>query len=571
MTGTSGTMDESVTRPSAAAAMLAIDRAVAHGATVAVLSPGSRNSALVLAAETHPAIATQVVLDERAAGFLALGIARQTARPVVLICTSGSAGAHYLPAVIEAFYSAVPLIVMTANRPPEAHRCGAPQTVAQANFFADHLRGQWLPTTSAERWDLEAAGEALDAAFGAGLGPVPGPVHIDVPLRKPLWSPGVGAAAVQTAQTVWRSVVNPDGATLDALAEAFAGRPGLVTVGPDGPPSAALNAALDRLAALGVPILAEAASGCRFGRPGRIAGGEILLANPRFAAAHRARWVLRLGGVATTSAMRRVQAELPGAEVVGVDPGGRWRDPERRVDKWVVGDPAEVAAGLAERLAGRHATAGWQADFAAADQRVAAVFDVAAERTDWSGGIARRLVAALPEDALLHVASSSPIRDLEVFGGGGKRALTVLASRGANGIDGTLATAGGSALAAPGRPLVALLGDLAFHHDIGGLRMLAAQAIPLTALVLDNGGGGIFERLPIAAHRASFERNFLAPSPLPIEPIAVALGATVRTTNDPSDVVDALNGGLNVLRAVVDRRVDEARRSAALSAAGEVV
>jgi 2-succinyl-5-enolpyruvyl-6-hydroxy-3-cyclohexene-1-carboxylate synthase len=556
-----------VAQASADAAMLLIDRAVAHGATFVVLSPGSRNTALVLAAEAHPSVTTRVVLDERAAGFLALGYARQSGCPVVLVCTSGSAAAHYLPAVIEAFHSGVPLIVLSADRPPEAHRCGAPQTVPQANLFGDHLRARLIPQRTADAWDLPTKSDEVDAVLAAGLGRVPGPVQINVPLRKPLWSPGVQGRPVAMGRGVDRRPVRPSPAALDALADGFAGRPGLITVGPDRPQNLAFQSALDRLAGLGVPVLAEAASGCRFGGAGRIVGADVLLSNAGFAAAHRPEWVLRFGGVATTRAMQRVQAEWPTAQVVGVDPGGRLRDPERRVSQWLLGDQELVAEGLAERLEGRHDTSKWLAVFTDADRRVAAVFDAAAEPQDWAGGCIRQLVASLPADALLHVASSSAIRDLEVFGGGRSEPLSVLASRGANGIDGTLATAGGSALAASGRPLVALLGDLAFHHDIAGLRMLAAQGVPLTAVVIDNGGGGIFERLPISANAASFERNFLTPSSVPIEPIAAALGAQVVTTTDLREGLEPFAGALTVVRVPIDRRVDAARRSVALRTA----
>lgn len=527
-------------RANAEAAAVLARSLVAGGVRHVVMSPGSRSTPLVLAFADADA-RTHVVLDERVAAFVALGLAR-VAGPVALVCTSGSAGAHWLAAVIEARHSRVPLILLTADRPPELHGCGAPQTVPQAELFAPYalLRVDVGPASAGvdPRWLRTVAARLLDAARG--------PVHANVAFREPLWEPGAKPVAVEPAR-ILRPPPTADASTAAAVAERLVGR-GVIYAGPRAAPPGdrAVGAAVARLgAALGWPVVAEPLSQLR----GLSTGAVLAMEPPEV--------VLRLGQPPTR---RRVAERLVGAETVLVDPDGDWLDPSHTATLLVAVEPVSLCDAVVPHV--RAAGAGWRAAWEAADGRARAQ---AASLCDtlWEGAVAREVAAAVPASGLLHVASSMPVRDLDAFAPPAPFAVT--SNRGANGIDGTIATALGASLGWRG-PVVALVGDLAFLHDHAALHAARALGARLVVVVADNGGGGIFGTLPIARHEGAFERLFLTPQPGDLAAAAAGLGAYAVRVDDLQALRRSLSealarDGVTVIHAVVDRETANARRA----------
>jgi 2-succinyl-5-enolpyruvyl-6-hydroxy-3-cyclohexene-1-carboxylate synthase len=546
----------------------------ALGVRDVIVSPGSRSTPLVLVADALPALRTHVVLDERAAAFVALGIAKASGRPAILVCTSGSAGAHYLPALVEASEAGVPLIALTADRPAELHHGGAPQTTPQRALFADYVR--WSadtgtgandpgPTDTRARWLARLAAIATDRASADR----PGPVHLNVPFPEPLWDPTadpkpgadpastallapapVPARILRPAATAATAAPDAAGSTtyadiLDALAPLLAAPRGLVVCGPAlgaGAQSDGLAAEALALAAhLGWPLLADPASGLRFGDAAgatRVTTYDAL-ADAAPEALPRPDAVLRFGRVPTSKAAARWLAEVGRDRTVCVDPSGAWQDPDLAASVLVAAEPAAFCPAARRATAPRSAaTAAWLAAWANLEAHALGALEGACTGS-WSGAFVRAHLAARPDHEPLFVSSSLAIRDLDRFG---QRAQTarrpVFANRGVNGIDGIVATAAGVALASG--PVSVLLGDLALLHDLDGVCAAVALGAPLTLVVVDNGGGGIFRQLPISGHPTAFERYFVTPQPQRIPAVCEGLGLPCRTVETPSALTEAL-------------------------------
>lgn len=566
-----------------------IARTLVHnGVNNVVISPGSRSTPLVLAfaeAAEGGDVTLHTVLDERAAGFLALGIARGSGSPVVLLCTSGSAGSHYLPAVIEASMSRVPLIVLTADRPPELRQVGAPQTIEQRGLFGSHVRWSAEVGPPIEGQTAPWAGALAAQAIASALASPPGPVHLNVPYRKPLWSPEAAPTDVPvTTVYAGQRLASPDPGVVARLA-AQCDRPGAVVCGPYAGLDAAAAHGLG--AALGWPVIAEPASDLRYGGSETntfVAHADALLRAPEVAALLNAEVVLRFGHTPTSSA---VNDWLAGRETILVDPDGWWHDPSAQATSLVVAEPNAMAHSLACALTvpsdapfRRRSTfaarcpewiARWRTVDCAASVALRPHLD-----GEWEGAIAHTLVSSIGTEAeaeaevALHLASSMPIRDVDSFGGTTPSALRVFTSRGANGIDGMVATAAGEAFGSR-LPTVLLTGDLAFQHDLAGVCAAVSMDTPLTVVVVDNAGGGIFGFLPIAAHEQAFEPYFVTPQAVDAVAMAAAAGARVieleRTAQLPAALATELTRpGLGVIRIKVDRQHNLIRHRQAFAA-----
>ncbi len=547
----------------------------AHVRRPVVVSPGSRNTPLVLAFAAAQDAELHCILDERAAGFFALGLARATGRAVILVCTSGSAGAHYLPAVIEASASRIPLLILTADRPPEHHHCGAPQTINQQGLFGVHAR--WFvdlgaPNTDASlRWLRTVLTQALDQAEGAS----PGPVHINLPMREPLWAPGSDAppACSFAAAHVWRGPAQLSDEGLDALARRLAALPrGVIVAGVRAPSEAdaLLALALGELASrLGWPVLAEPTSQLRKPTLGRhlVSTYDALLRDANFAEAHAPDIVLRLGQFPTSKVLGQWLGRFGVDRTLLVEPHGAWLDPTHAANALVVAEPLRLIRGLLAHLP-QSADNSWAMAWQAAEQTARARLDALCADGIWEAAIAREVLCSLPAGGALHVASSMPIRDLDSFAPPSE--VAIFANRGANGIDGTLACALGGAKGWPG-PTAVLLGDLAFLHDVGALQLARQLAISLTVVVVNNGGGGIFEFLPIAQHPQHFERFFYTPQTADIEQLVQAVRANYVRAQTMEQLRAGLEAarcqpGLSVVEAVVERGDNVRRHRAAWAA-----
>jgi 2-succinyl-5-enolpyruvyl-6-hydroxy-3-cyclohexene-1-carboxylate synthase len=538
-----------------------------------------------------------VRIDERSAAFLALGLAKASGRPVAVLCTSGTAAANFHPAVIEADESGVPLLVLTADRPPELRGTGANQAIDQLKLYGGAVRWFAEAGVPEARPGMNAywrslACHAWAAASGADGG-FPGPVHLNLPLRDPL-VPGLpDAASPASAGTGagagpggWPELLDgrPGGAPWTRWARTD--RAGLSA--PDGPGTldlpwtergvivagdgAAGPAGLLRLAAAaGWPVLAEPSSGARQSRHA-LGAYQYLLDHPGFLAAHRPDLVICAGrpGLSRGQTAFLRQAAADGARQVVLAQGpARWADPGRTA--------TDVAAAV--RLGGAPGApaggwlAGWQQADAAARGAVDAILDAGGELTE--PRLARDLAAALPDGALLWAASSLPIRDLDRHLAP-RDGLRVLASRGASGIDGLISSAAGAALAhqaSGGGPAAALLGDLAFLHDAPGLFTGPEETCPdLVLVVANNDGGGIFSTLEQAAVPAPFERVFGTPHGARLAALAAAAGIGHTVAARAADLPAALKGdGIRIVEVPAVRAAGTALRQRLAAAAAAAI
>ncbi len=549
-------------------------RAEIAGACVAA---GSRSTPLALALARHPRLRVHVHLDERSAGFFALGLAKASRRPAAVLCTSGTAAANLLPAVVEASHACVPLVVLTADRPPELRGTGANQTIDQLKLFGDYPRSfieTGVPDThegAARYWRSLGA-----RAAAAAVGPPAGPVHLNVPFREPLAPAGsvvdLGPeAAGRPAGAPWERVVVaqalPDPQEVGELAAILGDvERGVIVAGAldgDAP------SVLDLAAKARWPLLAEAISGLRR-PPHALAAAQHLLSDDVFAAEHRADVVLQIGAPPIG---RAAQAFVASARsLIRLDPDGRFPDPARAAAWTIRADPDALAQVLLQRLRPSGGSS-WLDSWREADRHARDAVDGLLDswETPFEGRLARDLALALPGGSTLVVSSSMPVRDLDTFAAP-RESVRVLANRGANGIDGFVSTVLG--VAASGAPTYALAGDLSLFHDVGGL-VWGARRERAVIVVPNNDGGGIFDLLPQAA-LPEHEWLFVTPHGLDLGALSRAAGASFERVARASDLGPAVarggeQPGVTIVEVPIDRVLAGERRRAIRAAVREAL
>ncbi len=573
------------------------------GVRHACVCPGSRSAPLAIAAARTPGLRVWTHIDERSAGFFALGLARATRSPVALVCTSGTAAANFLPAVIEASLARVPLVVLTADRPAELRDWGAAQTIDQLRLFGSHAR--WfaeLPAPEPTAPVLRSARATAARAVAVAQGSPPGPVQLNVPYREPLepapvesdraalGALGDALALEGRAGRAYTRMDHPRRAPEAArmrriAAEIRAARRGVLLCGPCDA-DAGLAHALARLArAAGWPLLADAASGVRRGPHAEktpvLGAHESVLRAERFAESHAPELVLRFGPPLTSRAANLWLERHAQAELRLVDADGGFADPTHRAAEILCDDPELLCAALADELESGVAPGPgpWLAEFVAAEERAqrALASGIARERALFAPAAVRALASALPRGAALFASNSMAIRDVDGFLEPSPAPLRVLANRGANGIDGIPSSALGAAAGTAG-PLACLTGDLAFLHDVGGL--VAAKRHDLSALfvVLNDDGGGIFSHLPVARFRedACFEELFGVPHGIELSHAsALGGGRHLRVSSSAELEREAARslaaGGLWVLEVPLEREANAAHHRALWAAAAAAV
>ena len=507
------------------------------GMTHAVTCPGSRNAPLIYALAETDGLEAVSVLDERSAGFLALGIAKATGEPVAVTCTSGTAAANLLPAVVEAYEARVPLIVLTADRPPELRDTGAGQAIDQLKLYGSAAKwfvevGNHEPGRDAAVYHRALACRAWATASGGR----PGPVHLNFPLREPL-APAPEELdpedwAGRADGKPWVEVWEPPASAAAGLATDVARPRGVLVCGPGTGPAAEPVVAL--ASATGWPILAEPTSGLRCGTHDRshvVAHYDVLLRDERWAEEHAPQIAIRIGDTPTSKPLR---AWLGRTEQLVVDPYATWHEPTRSAQWIAAADPALTCVELAETIQASQ-DPDWLASWRAADELVPAALADAADPLEpklWAA-----LATSLPEAATVWGSSSMPIRDVESFFPTLANPIRFLANRGANGIDGVVSAAAGAALTAGGRAWL-LTGELALLHDIGGLLAASRAGAELTIVCANNGGGNIFDFLPLAEHGAgaTFEEHVITPSGVDLVNVAALAGIEHRTATTPDEV-----------------------------------
>jgi 2-succinyl-5-enolpyruvyl-6-hydroxy-3-cyclohexene-1-carboxylate synthase len=533
----------------------------AAGVAHVCLSPGSRSAPLAVAAARTANLRCWPHVDERASAFFALGLSKTLRAPVALLCTSGTAAANFHPAVAEAHYARVPLVVLTADRPPEVRDWGAAQTIEQIGLYGRHVR--WfaeVATPDADATPLRYARSLASRAVAEATTRPQGPVHLNLPFREPLHPVAQRgarpdpeeAAGTETRLEVTGPAVVPSAAQVSVLCElAVECSRGVIVCGPaDGPPELA-EAVTGLGRAAGWPVLAESTSQLRRGphteRGPVLAYAELLLANASFAAGHAPELVLQIGSTPTSKAYRRwLEAHRP-RELVLIDPDLRWSDPSHLATRALQADPAALCAAATRDLEAhprRRAEGAWLRAFVESDRLAgeALARTLRDEPGLYEPRIVQEIADALPQPALLYTSNSMPVRELDAFLPLSRGGLRVLSNRGANGIDGMVSSALGAA-AADTAPVVLLTGDLALLHDLGGLAALRRHRLRAIFVVLNNDGGGIFSRLPIAAwgESVAFEEHFRTPHGLDLSLVAALFGASfARVTN-----VDALRAAVS--------------------------
>jgi 2-succinyl-5-enolpyruvyl-6-hydroxy-3-cyclohexene-1-carboxylate synthase len=557
-----------------------VDEWVRNGIEAAVVSPGSRNTPLTLAIVRDGRLRVDIVLDERSAAFRALGIGLATGRPAIVCCTSGTAAVNFHPAVVEAHHARVPLLVCTADRPPELRDRGAGQTIDQAHLFGGAVR--WFhdpgpPERAATDAETNGRWRSLAArAVAAALGAPAGPVHLNLPLREPLiptGAPGVDAPGRAGGAPWIRSTTalrEPAAADVDRLAAMVRDTPrGLVVAGWG---AGCELAVAERFAeASGWPVIADPLSQLRGGAHA-ISTYEGLLRVDSFVGAHRPEVVVHLGAPVTSKVANAAFAGLP---TILVDPDAAWLDPQHTAHERVQAEANALLAAVTARLGARSpASSTWADEWTDAEQRARCAIDkVLDESIGCEGRIARDVSAAVPDGGSLVVASSLPVRALE-WAMAPRAGVRVLANRGANGIDGFVSTVAGIA-GSSAAPVVALCGDLCFLHDTNGLLAggpLAGSRPPAIFVVVDNSGGGIFAYLPQQA-LPEFEALFATPQSVDLVAVARAHGVAAERVDFEAlpDLVREPTDTMRVLVVPVDRAAAQRQHARAWDAVATAV
>lgn len=546
---------------------------VRGGLRHAVISPGSRSTPLAVALWRQPEIEVSVIVDERSAGFFALGAAQASGEPVALLCTSGTALVNYHPAVAEADESGIPLLVLSADRPPELRGIGAGQTIDQIKTFGSSVR--WFCEVGTHEADDDGllhyrsvACRALAAARGETR---PGPVHLNLPWREPLAPVPVEGAVTATdplalegregrpLTAVTRIDLEPSVFLLDEVAGHIGDAiSGVIVAGRQLDPE--LREPLAHLARVsGFPILADPTSQLRCGPHDRshvVAAYDLLLRDERFARSVVPELVLRFGEMPTSKPLRAWIAES-GADQIVVDPSGGWNEPTNRAAAILRADPTELASGWAARLEGlegreRRVPERWLEGEAAAQAALADAFAAGGEITE--PALHRALGEAHRDGDLVYTSSSMPIRDQETFVAASDTDVLFLSNRGANGIDGLISSGIGAARAS-GRPTTIVTGDLGLLHDLGGLAALREVSTPVRIVVIDNDGGGIFHFLPQEAAMPDNEFEALLGTPRGVDTAKAAalFDLPHRRLESLAELPDALAADTGLIEVKTDR------------------
>jgi 2-succinyl-5-enolpyruvyl-6-hydroxy-3-cyclohexene-1-carboxylate synthase len=582
--------------PSTAFSRTFTDELARCGLREAVIAPGSRSTPLAMAfldLEQQGRLRLHIRIDERSASFTALGLAKRSGRPVAVLCTSGTAAANFHPAVIEADESGVPLLLLTADRPPELRGTGANQAIDQIKLYGSAVR--WfceagVPERDAVQPGQPGSAQSKNAGYWRSLactawahaagraGGFPGPVHLNLPFRDPLVPDGTGPGGTASGGTgpggeagqsldgrpdgqPWTRFGGP-GTAGEALELPWTER-GVVICG-DGDVPAGAGALVELAERAGWPVLAEPSSGARRG-PNALSAYQYLLGVPEFLARHQPDLIISAGRPGLSRAQSAFLANAAVRRHVVITQGpDRWADPQRAATDVV---QAVRLAGQRSRGSAGSGGSGWLGSWQRADRAARGALDAVLDENGVSEPrLARDLLAALPGGALLWSGSSMPIRDLDCHMAA-RDDVTVRASRGASGIDGTISAAIGAALAHAG-PAYALIGDLAFLHDAAGLALGPREPRPdLCLIVVNNDGGGIFSTLEQAAFDG-FERLFGTSHGAALHHLAAAFGVPYQRLEQADDLGKAVQGnGLRMVEVRTDRAEGAALRTRLRAAA----
>lgn len=565
-------------------ASVLVETLVRLGLKTAIICPGSRSAPLAIAFSQHPEVNALSILDERSAAFFALGHGRQTHQPVALICTSGTAGANFYPAMIEASESRVPLLALTADRPPELRHCHAGQAIDQIRLFGQYPNWQIeLACPDAAVPQLAYLRQTLKFCWEKALWPVPGPVHINCPFRDPL-IPRVDGS-IQTLQPDWDEAKFFEAIQPLAIAQSTLNHHqipietwkncdrGLIIAGPAQPknPSDYCGAIALLSKCLGWPVLAEGLSPLRNYasiNPNLIASYAIALKNPKVAQDLAPNQVIRVGELPISKELRQWLGNLNVPQWI-IDCCDHNLDAVHSHSTHLRLDIETLVNQLQSREEGGDRSSDYLNQWIGLESQVQGKIQTTMESTPehWESKVAWTLAQTLPRETPLFISNSMPVRDVEWFWPKGDSHIHPCFNRGANGIDGIISSAMG--MAYQQQPSVLLTGDLAFLHDTNGLLPNPRWQGHLTIVVINNDGGGIFEMLPIAQYDPPFEEYFATPQRVNIAQLCKAYGLEHEVIHSWEGLINQLNPlpneGIRVLEVKCDRRYDSEKRKKAFS------
>ena len=546
-----------------------------NGVQHVAISPGSRSTPLSIAADLTEGLETSIHLDERAGSYFALGLAKATSKPVILICTSGTAAVNYHPAVVEAFYSGIPLIIISADRPPELQNRGAPQTIDQVELYGKHVRGFFqapVPSESTQKNALTLATEA----FGLSSKPFPGPVHINCPLREPLEPSNVLFSTFEPST----HLETTQEADVSELEKVLGYEKGLIIVGPMETDSSTCDNISELGSVTGWPVVADPASSMRNGPHTKdcviISSGEHIFRST-WVKRHKPDVIIQMGRMPTSKGYKLFLNEVGAENIICTDELGFFPDSENVATQKIPVSPSALATGLTQ-LAGKKKQTDWTQSWSDAERiSLTTIRELVNNSVFDEAATALYLEEALPEESCIFVSNSMPIRDLDAFLPSSLKRLKVFANRGANGIDGVISTATGVSKGSPEVPTILFTGDLAFLHDLSGFTALKRLGSNLTIVIVDNNGGGIFSFLPIAeTEGVDFQKLFHTPHDLDINVIAEIIGANFFAPTTRQNFLDALEqsvntSGVNVIHVIVNTQTNVATHKIASNKVSEAL
>lgn len=534
-------------------AEILVDELLANGVDAVCIAPGSRSTPLTVAAANADDLTVYTHLDERSASYFALGRSRRCGSPTALICTSGTAAANFHPAVMEANEGRVPLIVLTADRPPELQDSGANQTTDQQRLYGGAVRyHRTLPEPAPEPRKLRSLRVIASQAVYSATTVPPGPVHLNVPFRKPLEPIAVDGDVpeslgahhpeavsgrdgpfVETTRGRTELTTEQIGSLAERLDDADRG---LIVCGPANSPTPEREELALLAQETGFPVLADPLSGHRFGH----SQAEIPIAGGYDSYLENADWpepeiVLRFGGSPTSKVLRKYLRAVDAKQIL-VDPAGAWREAEFTATDLVVADPTVLAKAV---TTGSLSTgdARYRERFESMEERYWSIVRETVESEWFEGAIAHVVARSLPDPSTCFVSNSMPVRDFDRFAAPRGTTVTMLGNRGVSGIDG-IVSSGLGAKSAVDEPLVLVLGDLAFYHDMNGLLALERFDLDVTIVLIDNDGGGIFHKLPIESFDPPFTSQFRTPHGLDFSPVGDLYDFAFERARDIDEFTD---------------------------------
>lgn len=550
-------------------AQIIVDELARSGLRDVAIAPGSRSTPLAIAFAEQGDIRVYSEIDERSAAFFALGLANAADRPVAVLCSSGTAAANFYPAVIEARYAQVPLIVMTADRPHELRDSGANQTVDQVKLFGDHVL--WsvdaaLPEQDPSAVMIRSLRTLACRAYALANGSPKGAVHLNFPLRKPLEPIPVSTDNVHVADgrpdrrpftTMTRGITMASFEQVEPLVRLIGQTSrGVIVCGPRSTRGDFATAVKRLSAVTGYPILADPLSGVRFQ-----SGGEgVVLGGYDTFLAQKPAWeppelVIYFGALPTSQRLEDYLNNLGDMQRVMISENGVWSDANHLIDYHLTCEPTALCLTLVNWLSqeGYRPDRAWTAKWLTAESTTWSTYAEHVPSTFLDGGIVAHALKALPDGTYIYTANSLPIRHLDQFGVPNDKQFRVFCNRGASGIDGTISSAVGAAVAAAedGKRLVLISGDLAFYHDLNGLMAIKRLGIQPIMIVLNNDGGGIFERLPVSQFDPPFTELFLTSHGVTFEHAAAMYGIDYAQASDYASFDSHLKAALRSPQAII--------------------